>query len=97
LAKNNYKTYGQKLNYIIDFRYKNKKIFLHVASECYVPFNIGVAYKKNFVFREIFSNFILRAQQSGLITKIIKDIEWEITQKSGVGIVSKSIHHIFKN
>ncbi|XP_015380472.1 PREDICTED: glutamate receptor ionotropic, kainate 4 [Diuraphis noxia] len=73
------------LYYIVDFRYKNKKIFLHVASECYIPFNIGVAYKKNFVFRNIFSNFILRTQQSGLLNKIIKDIEWEITQKSGVG------------
>ncbi|XP_022168776.1 ionotropic receptor 21a isoform X2 [Myzus persicae] len=74
-------TYLSQNNFIQ--KYKNKKIFLHVASECYVPFNIGVAYKKNFVFRNIFSNFILRAQQSGLITKIIKDIEWEITQKSG--------------
>ncbi|XP_025193297.1 ionotropic receptor 21a [Melanaphis sacchari] len=75
-------TYLYQNNFIQ--KYKNKKIFLHVASECYVPFNIGVAYKKNFLFRNIFSNFILRAQQSGLITKIIKDIEWEIIQKSGV-------------
>lgn len=88
--KNNSQIYGQELYYIIAFRYKNKKIFLHVASECYVPFNIGIAYKKNFVFRNIFSNFILQAQQSGLVTKIIKDIEWEITQKSGVRNVSES-------
>ncbi|XP_060851670.1 ionotropic receptor 21a [Rhopalosiphum padi] len=75
-------TYLYQNNYIQ--KYKNKKIFLHVASECYVPFNIGIAYKKNFLFRNIFNDLILRAQQSGLITKIIKDIEWEITQKSGV-------------
>ncbi|XP_060867810.1 ionotropic receptor 21a isoform X2 [Metopolophium dirhodum] len=75
-------TYLSQNNFIQ--KYKNKKIFLHVASECYVPFNIGIAYKKNFVFRNKFSNFILRAQQSGLVTKIIKDIEWEIAQKSGV-------------
>jgi len=66
------------------FRYKNKKMFLHVASECYVPFNIGVAYKKNFAFRNTFNNLILRIFQSGLLTKITKDIEWEITQHSGV-------------
>ncbi|VVC32852.1 Ionotropic glutamate receptor, L-glutamate and glycine-binding domain,Ionotropic glutamate [Cinara cedri] len=65
-------------------KYKNKKIFLHVASECYVPFSVGVAYKKNFIFRNIFSNYILRVQQSGILTKIIKDVEWEITQRSGL-------------
>lgn len=71
------------------FRYKNKKIFLHVASECYVPFNIAIAYKKKFVFRNIFNKFILRAQQSGLLTKIVKDIEWDIIQHSGIKKVSK--------
>lgn len=55
-----------------------------------------MAYKKNFLFRNIFNNFILRAQQSGLITKIIKDIEWEIIQKSRVRNVSKSINHVFR-
>lgn len=72
----------------IYFRYKNKKIFLHVASECYVPFNIAIAYKKKFVFRNIFNKFILRSQQSGLLTKIVKDIEWEIIQHSGIKKVS---------
>ncbi|XP_029343909.1 ionotropic receptor 21a [Acyrthosiphon pisum] len=78
-------TYLSQNNFIQ--KYVPIKIFLHVASECYVPFNIGIAYKKNFVFRNIFSNFILRAQQSGLVTKIIKDIEWEITQKSGPNLI----------
>lgn len=69
---------------LLFFRYKNKKIFLHVASECFVPFNIGIAYKKNFIFRNIFNNFILMIHQSGLFAKITRDIEWEITQRSGV-------------
>lgn len=43
-----------------------------------------MAFKKNFVFRNVISNFILRAQQSGIIAKIIKDVEWEIVQISGV-------------
>jgi len=81
------------------FRYKNKKIFLHVASECYVPFNIGVAYKKKFAFRNIFSNLVLRIDQSGILNKIQKDIEWEITQHSGFRKVceTNNINVINKN
>lgn len=43
-----------------------------------------MGYKKNFIFRNVINNFILRAQQSGIITKIMKDIEWELIQISGV-------------
>jgi len=77
-------------HHVIFFRYKNKKIFLHVASECYVPFNIGIAFKKKFVFRNIFSQIVLRIYQSGLLTKIMKDIEWETTQRSGIGKVCET-------
>lgn len=78
------------------YRYNNKKIFLHVASECYVPFNVGIAYKKKFIFRNVFNNFILRAYQSGLFVKIIKDVEWEIIQDSGVKKASKANNIIIK-
>lgn len=53
-----------------------------------------MAYKKKFIFRNVFNNLILRTQQSGLLAKIIKDIEWEITQSSGVQKVSE-IHFKF--
>lgn len=54
-----------------------------------MPFNIGIAYKKKFIYRNIFSNLLLRACQSGLLMKIIRDIEWEVTQRSGVRKVSE--------
>lgn len=41
------------------------------------------------MFRNIFNNYILRSQQSGLLSKIVNDIEWEITQHSGIKKVSK--------
>lgn len=56
-----------------------------------------MAYKKNFVFRNVISNFILRAQQSGFLTKIMRDIEWEITQSSGVKKVNDSNNIEFIN
>ncbi|XP_050529771.1 ionotropic receptor 21a [Daktulosphaira vitifoliae] len=73
-------TYLSQSNFIE--KYNNRKIFFHVGSECYIPFNIGLAYKKNFQFRNLFGDIILRSQQSGLLYKIKKDIEWEIIQGS---------------
>ncbi|XP_050439120.1 ionotropic receptor 21a [Adelges cooleyi] len=73
-------TYLSQSSYVQ--KYNNRKIFFHVGSECYVPFNVGLAYKKNFVFRNVLSDFILRAQQSGLLYKIVRDIDWEIIQGS---------------
>lgn len=51
-----------------------------------------MAFKKNFEFRNIISNFILRAQQSGILIKIMKDVEWEIIQSSGVRKVTITIY-----
>lgn len=58
------------------------KVILHPSSNCFVPFGVSMVYPSNAPYRLKFDEFILRAQQSGLITKLFTQMEWELQRSS---------------
>lgn len=66
------------------YRLKNRKDVLHVTRDCFVPFSVTFLYPKSAPYRLKIDEFIQRAQQGGLITKILNQMKWEL-QRSASG------------
>lgn len=59
------------------FNLRSKRSILHISKECFVPFNIAIIFPLNSVYVEIFNKGVRRVIQSGILSKLKSDIEWE--------------------
>ncbi|RZC35511.1 uncharacterized protein BDFB_001545, partial [Asbolus verrucosus] len=73
-----------QLDYIVrtNFSTMNKRSLLHISSECFVPFSVGLIYNKNALYGKIIDLGLLRTFQSGLITKLKGDVEWSMLRSA---------------
>lgn len=51
---------------------------MHISNECFVNFGVTFILPKNSIYTEPFNKVIMRARQSGLSQKIIRDVEWDV-------------------
>ncbi|CAH1153240.1 unnamed protein product [Phaedon cochleariae] len=82
----NYAFMGSKaeLDFILrtNMTMKNKRSILHVSEQCLVPFSVAIILPKKSVYGEILNRGIEHIIQSGLLNKIIFDVEWEMMRSS---------------
>ncbi|XP_073957754.1 ionotropic receptor 21a [Choristoneura fumiferana] len=63
---------------------KNKRAVLHISDQCFVPFGVSLSFPNNSIYSEKLSGDIARMAQSGLISKIVNEVRWEM-QRSPSG------------
>lgn len=51
---------------------------MHISKNCFINFGVTFVMPKKSIYTEPINKIIIRARQSGLTQKIIKDIEWDI-------------------
>lgn len=70
-----------QLEYIIKTDYTGDKISkrsaLHVSDQCFVLYGVSMAFQMHSVYREKINGGIMELQQSGLLQKITRDIQWD--------------------
>lgn len=82
-------SYINKYNISIFFSEIGKRSALHISEECFSIFGIAMIFPKNSIYKDRFNEAILRFQSSGLMEKVISDVNWAI-QKSGSGRLLKA-------
>lgn len=77
-----------QLDYVIKTNYSGEKLgrrsALHISDQCFALFGVSIALRENSVYRSRINDGILMLQQSGLITKIMNDVRWDML-RSGSG------------
>lgn len=70
-----------QLEYIIKTDYIGDKISkrsaLHVSDQCFVLYGVSMAFQMHSVYRDKINGGIMELQQSGLLQKITRDIQWD--------------------
>nr|CAH7764869.1 unnamed protein product [Callosobruchus chinensis] len=61
---------------------QSKRQIPHIAKECFVPFNIAIAFPKNSVYSEIFNYGIMKIIEAGLYKKLKADVEWAMMRSA---------------
>ncbi|PSN58056.1 Ionotropic receptor 21a [Blattella germanica] len=87
-----------QLEYIVQINYtqrSQRKTYLYLANEELVPFSVSLAFPYQAPHSNIMNQKILRAVQSGLITKLKRDLEWDL-QRSSSGKFLAAVSSAFK-
>ncbi|XP_016844519.1 ionotropic receptor 21a isoform X1 [Nasonia vitripennis] len=89
------------LEYIIqtDFAptWTTKRTLMHVSDECFVRYNVVQLFPAKSLYTKSMNGFVARVTETGLLDKIINDIEWEMqrvammTKKQITKSISKKI------
>ncbi|XP_063977989.1 ionotropic receptor 21a-like isoform X2 [Diachasmimorpha longicaudata] len=59
---------------------------MHISKECLLNFGVTFVLPKDSIYTEEFNKVIIRARQSGLAQKIIRDVEWDV-QRTAEGLL----------
>ncbi|THK32945.1 ionotropic receptor 21a [Diachasma alloeum] len=59
---------------------------MHISKECLLNFGVTFVLPKNSIYTEEFNKVIIRARQSGLAQKIIRDVKWDV-QRTAEGLL----------
>lgn len=51
---------------------------MHVSDECFVRYNVVQLFPAKSLYTKAMNGFVSRATETGLLSKIINDIDWEI-------------------
>lgn len=51
---------------------------MHITKECFTNFGVTLVLPKDSIYTQTFDTVIMRARQSGLTQKIIRDVEWDL-------------------
>lgn len=66
---------------LLFFLFHNSKIgrrsALHVSDGCFALFSVSIVLPRNSVYRNRFNDAILRNQENGIISKLLRDVNWE--------------------
>lgn len=77
--------------------YRNKRSVVHIATECFAPFSVSLAYTKNSLYNKIIDTGVYRIVESGLVSKLQKDVEWVIMRSAtGKHLAANSIERSTK-
>ncbi|KAL1464696.1 hypothetical protein WDU94_004320 [Cyamophila willieti] len=68
IAKNHFENSGGK---------KRSKKKFHIGKQCYLPLYLSFIYPKSSLLNTQLDMFILKAQQSGLMNKWMRDVQWD--------------------
>lgn len=69
---------------------------LHITKDCFVPFGVSYVFPLHAVYTQQFNNYILRAQQSGLLEKLLNEFKWEVERSSKGKLLQVSASKHFK-
>ncbi|XP_024936966.1 ionotropic receptor 21a isoform X2 [Cephus cinctus] len=76
------------LEYIVQANFTpswiTKRSLMHISHECFMKFGVTFVLPRKSVYTEAFSSVIYRAQQTGLVEKIVQDVKWDI-QRTATG------------
>ncbi|XP_043285593.1 ionotropic receptor 21a [Venturia canescens] len=82
------------LEYIVqaDFapNWATKRSLMHISSECFVRYEVTMVLPIESIYTETFNKVIIRARQSGLAQKIVRDVEWDVQRSSTGKLLSVS-------
>lgn len=70
------------LELILFNRKLSKRSALHISNECFALFGVSFAFQEHSVYRPRINEAILALQQSGLISKILNDVKWDMLRSS---------------
>lgn len=78
-------TFKIKFNIICNHTHRKlgRSSALHIGDECLSIYGISIIMPKNSVYAERLNNAILRMQQSGLIEKLHRELQWVIQKQRG--------------
>lgn len=62
--------------------YRSKRSVVHIATECFAPFSVSLAYTKNSLYNKIIDTGVYRIVESGLVEKLQNDVEWLIMRSA---------------
>nr|UEN71273.1 ionotropic receptor 4 [Gregopimpla kuwanae] len=76
------------LEYIVQAEFapnwSTKRSLMHISTECFVEYGVTIVMPMESIYTEAFGKVVIRARQSGLTQKIVKDVEWN-GQRSASG------------
>uniref|UniRef100_A0A182Q0J3 Ionotropic glutamate receptor L-glutamate and glycine-binding domain-containing protein n=1 Tax=Anopheles farauti TaxID=69004 RepID=A0A182Q0J3_9DIPT len=62
----------------LSHQFANKRYGLHVSRECFALYGVAMVFSPNAVYRDPINNALLYMQEAGLITKLNKDVSWDM-------------------
>uniref|UniRef100_A0A182NB33 Ionotropic glutamate receptor L-glutamate and glycine-binding domain-containing protein n=1 Tax=Anopheles dirus TaxID=7168 RepID=A0A182NB33_9DIPT len=62
----------------LSHQFENKRYGLHVSRECFALYGVSMVFSPNAVYRNPINNALLYMQEAGLITKLNKDVAWDM-------------------
>ncbi|KAI5756324.1 hypothetical protein M8J77_024051 [Diaphorina citri] len=72
---------------------RSKKKF-HIGKQCYEPMYLGFVYPKSSLLNTQLDQFILKAQQSGLMMKWMRDVQWDNWRNDKGGRLQAGAGHL---
>lgn len=66
---------------------------MHVSDECFVRYNVVQLFPAKSLYTKSMNDFVSRATETGLIEKIVSDIDWEV-QRAAV-ISNKQVRLLY--
>ncbi|XP_057657728.1 ionotropic receptor 21a [Diorhabda carinulata] len=81
-----------QLDYIVrtNLTTKSKRSVMHISKECFIPFSVSIAYPLNSVYGDTISRGIELIKESGIMSKIKNDVEWEMMRSATGKLLSAS-------
>ncbi|XP_065085295.1 ionotropic receptor 21a [Ochlerotatus camptorhynchus] len=71
-----------ELEYLVQSNFSkeapNRRYTLHVSKQCFSLFGVSYVFQLNAVYRDKFNNAILYMQEAGILTKLGKDVSWDM-------------------
>jgi hypothetical protein len=72
------------------YRSEGKRSYLHLGTECFVPFNVALVFMPRSPHSNVMSQMLLRIIQSGLFRKLIRDLEWDLRRSASGKLLAVS-------
>lgn len=63
---------------------------MHISNECFANYGVTIVLPAQSIYTESLRNVIVRARQSGLLQKIVRDVEWDVQRSPSGKLLSVS-------
>ncbi|XP_062534528.1 ionotropic receptor 21a-like [Armigeres subalbatus] len=71
-----------ELDYLVQSNFSdesnNRRYTLHVSKQCFSLFGVSYVFQLNSVYRDKFNNAMLYMQEAGIMSKLLKDVSWDM-------------------
>ncbi|KAJ9586856.1 hypothetical protein L9F63_019538 [Diploptera punctata] len=88
------------LEYLMKINYTKRnegKSYLYLGKDCFVSFGVSVVFPPEAPHSRVMGQMILRIIQSGLITKLKRDLEWDLQRTSSGKLLAAVGGSIYKS